>query len=59
MVQRGKVTDERGRLWVSGALSAEEYFVEARRSARRRAQQAVSERLARGARPRTVSPSAR
>lgn len=47
MVKRGKVTDERGRLWVSGALPADVYFAEARRSARELARRSVTARLAR------------
>lgn len=47
MVTRGKVAEERGRLWVTGALSADEYFTQARRSARERARRSVSARLAR------------
>ncbi len=49
MVQRDKVTDARGRKWVSGSLPADEYFAEARRTARERARQTVADRLARAA----------
>ena len=59
MVQRGKVADERGRLWVSGALPADQYFAEARRLARERAQRSVSARLARLAQQRAAGSPAR
>lgn len=46
MVQREQVADERGRLWVSGALPSEEWFRTARREAREQARRDVTARLA-------------
>ncbi len=51
MVKREKVTDAQGRRWVSGSLSAEEYFAAARRSAHEQARRTVAARLAGAARP--------
>lgn len=51
MVQRDKVADARGRRWVSGKLPADEYFAEARRTAREQARRSVAVRLARLSHP--------
>lgn len=45
MVKRGKVVDERGRRWVSGELSSDDYWADARRESRERARQVVEQRL--------------
>lgn len=50
MVKREKVTDARGRRWVSGSLDSDEYFAEARRNAREQARRTVAARLARAGR---------
>ena len=47
MVRREKVTNARGRRWMSGSLPTEEYFAEARTQARERARRSVAARLAR------------
>lgn len=52
MVRREKVMDERGRLWVSGALDSDIYFAEVRRDARERARREVAARLAMVTKPR-------
>lgn len=57
MVKREKVTDARGRRWVSGALASDEYFDEARRSAREQARRAVALRIARAGKPARVQPA--
>lgn len=59
MVQREKVTDARGRRWVSGALDPDTYFTEVRRTARAQAQRFVSARLRDGRRPRRPSLAGR
>lgn len=55
MVKREKVTDARGRRWISGSLDSDEYFAEARRNAHEQARRTVAARLARSGKfPRQV-----
>ncbi|MEP6462432.1 MAG: hypothetical protein ABJC62_03225 [Frankiaceae bacterium] len=58
MVQREKVTSQRGRRWVSGTLPADEYFAEARAKAKESARRTVAARLARADRPAKMNGSA-
>jgi hypothetical protein len=51
MVKREQVSTERGRRWVSGRLSSEEYFRGARKSAREQAEQVVLARIEQARRP--------
>lgn len=46
MVRREKVEDPRGREWLTGELSSDEYFATARRNAREQARRAITARLA-------------
>ena len=45
MVQREQVTEERGRRWISGAMTSDEYFRDARRKAHEQARKTLAERL--------------
>jgi hypothetical protein len=45
MVQREKVTDAKGRQWVSGSLDSDVYFADVRRRARAQAERIISARL--------------
>ncbi len=47
MVKREKVTDERGRRWVTGVLDSDTWFASVEREARRAAQRSLADRLAR------------
>lgn len=54
MVRREKVEDPRGRQWLTGGLSSDEYFDAARRSAREQAKHAIAARLHTPPSPRTA-----
>lgn len=58
MVQREKVTDARGRQWVTGSLDADVYFSEVRRRAREQAERLLAVRLDREPAPRVAGTSA-
>jgi hypothetical protein len=45
MVHREKVTDAKGRQWVTGSLDSETYFAEVRRRARAQAERVIAARL--------------
>jgi hypothetical protein len=49
-VRREQVATELGRLWMSGAVSSDDYFRQVREDARRQARTSVAQRLARGRR---------
>lgn len=50
MVKRDKVVDARGRSWVSGKLTSDEYFSVAAAVAREQARRTVAARLQQGTR---------
>jgi hypothetical protein len=45
MVHREKVTDAKGRAWVSGALDSDVYFADVRRKAREQAARMIAARI--------------
>lgn len=51
MVQREQVASERGRRWIDGSLSTEDYFRAARQRAREQARTNVAARLQRAGKP--------